>query len=162
MNFQHQSNTDPATNHITKAAYISVNATKETVMKILRNAEQPSGVGPAKTFTGDVRVDQYFEAEAPGRTGSAIVTFSAGARTVWHSHPAGQLLYILSGRGWVQKAGEPKQEVLAGDTVWFAPNERHWHGASDTKAMSHVAIAESLDGRSTDWAEHVSDEDYLG
>jgi len=131
-------------------------------MKILRNADQPSGVGPATTFTGPVRIDQYFEVEAPGRTGSAIVTFSPGARTAWHSHPAGQLLYILTGLGWVQKEGEPKQQVQAGDTVWFAPDERHWHGASETKAMSHVAIAERVDGRSTDWFEHVPDADYLG
>lgn len=131
-------------------------------MKILRNADQPSGVGPETTFTGPVRIDQYFEVEAPGRTGSAIVTFSPGARTAWHSHPAGQLLYILTGLGWVQKEGEPKQQVQAGDTVWFAPGERHWHGASDTKAMSHVAIAERVDGRSTDWFEHVPDADYLG
>lgn len=131
-------------------------------MKLLRNAEQPSATGPEATFTGQVRIDRYFESEAPARSGSAIVTFSPGARTAWHSHPAGQLLYILSGRGWVQKEGEPKLEVLAGDTVWFAAGERHWHGASDTKAMSHVAIAESIDGRSTDWFEHVSDADYLG
>lgn len=129
-------------------------------MKIIRNLEQPSNQGPAETFTGRVRVDRMFGAPEPARTGSAIVTFEPGARTAWHSHPAGQLLYILSGAGWVQKEGEAKQSVAAGDTVWFDANEKHWHGATDTKAMSHVAIAESLSGRSTDWMEHVSDADY--
>jgi len=131
-------------------------------MKILTPAGQPSAAGPEQTFTGRVRVDRFFAAPAPARTGSAIVTFEPGARTAWHSHPAGQLLYILSGLGWVQKAGEARRTVQAGDTVWVEPGEKHWHGATDRTAMSHVAIAENLDGRSSDWMEHVCDADYLG
>ncbi|WP_108660990.1 (R)-mandelonitrile lyase [Acuticoccus kandeliae] len=129
-------------------------------MNIIKNADQPSAAGPAETFTGRVRVDGLFSAPDPARAGAAIVTFEPGARTAWHSHPAGQLLFILSGLGWVQRDGGEKARVVAGDTVWFAPGEKHWHGASAGKAMSHVAIAEKVDGRSTDWMEHVSDADY--
>ncbi|WP_226584453.1 (R)-mandelonitrile lyase [Acuticoccus sediminis] len=129
-------------------------------MKIIRNAEQPSAAGPAESFTGRVRIDGRFTADAPARVGAAIVTFEPGARTAWHAHPAGQLLFILSGLGVVRREGGPKEAVAAGDTVWFAPGETHWHGASADKAMSHVAIAESIEGRSTDWSEHVSAAEY--
>lgn len=130
-------------------------------MKIIRNADQPSGIGPEEYFTGTVRTEQMFKAPAPARAGGAIVHFQPGARTAWHTHPAGQMLYVLTGMGWVQREGEDKQVILPGDTVWFEPGERHWHGATDTKAMSHVAIAETVDGRAVDWADKVTDDDYL-
>ncbi len=129
-------------------------------MKIIRNGETPSARGPAERFTGQVRVDSYFEAESPALIGSGIVTFERGARTAWHTHPLGQLLYVTAGMGWVQREGGPREDVRAGDTVWFAPGEKHWHGATDRTAMTHVAIAESQDGRATDWMEHVTDAQY--
>jgi quercetin dioxygenase-like cupin family protein len=133
-----------------------------TSLKILRNSDQPSTRGPAEYFTGSVRIDSQFAAPDPARAAAAVVTFEPGSRTAWHTHPLGQRLLIVSGEGWVQKEGEAKQFVQAGDTVWFEPDEKHWHGATDRKAMTHVAIQEARDGSPVNWMEQVSDEDYLG
>jgi quercetin dioxygenase-like cupin family protein len=130
-------------------------------MKITRCGSHPSGVGPAEWFTGTVRTDAPFQAEAPGRAGGATVTFEPGARTAWHTHPLGQTLIVISGCGWTQCEGEAIVEIRAGDIIWCPANHRHWHGATPTTAMSHIAIAESLDGRAVDWMEHVTDEQYL-
>ena len=129
-------------------------------MEIVRSGSQPSQSGAREYFTGSVRVDSRFQRQAPARVGGGIVTFEPEARTAWHTHPLGQTLIVVSGCGWVQVEGRPKEEVRAGDIVWFAPGEKHWHGATATTAMSHIAIAEALDGRSVDWLEHVSDEHY--
>lgn len=129
-------------------------------MEIMRCGSRPSRRAPAEYFSGTVRMDPVIEAADPARVRAAVVTFEPGARTAWHTHPLGQTLYILTGLGLVQKAGEPAQFVRPGDTVWFAPGERHWHGASPTVAMSHLAIQEALDGKSVDWLEHVPDDHY--
>ncbi|MDB5443714.1 MAG: cupin [Phenylobacterium sp.] len=130
-------------------------------MEIKRNGSQPSAKGPAATFTGAVRIDSPFQAQAPGRAGGAIVTFEPGARTAWHSHPLGQTLIVTAGVGWTQCEGEAVVEIRAGDVIWCPAGRRHWHGATPTTAMTHVAIAEALDGRAVDWMEHVTDEQYL-
>jgi quercetin dioxygenase-like cupin family protein len=129
-------------------------------MEIKRNGSQPSGKGPADWFTGAVRIDPLFQPNNYARAAGASVTFEPGARTAWHTHPLGQTLIILTGCGWVQKEGSPAEEVYPGDVIWFAPGERHWHGATPTKAMSHIAIQEQLDGKLVDWMEKVSDEQY--
>jgi quercetin dioxygenase-like cupin family protein len=129
-------------------------------MKIQKSGSHPSRQGPAEWFTDTVRVDVPFEAEAPGRVAGAAMTFEPGARTVWHTHPLGQTLVVTAGLGWVQREGEPKQEIRPGDTVWFAPGERHWHGATATTSVTHIAIVEKLDGKDTDWMEKVTDEQY--
>jgi quercetin dioxygenase-like cupin family protein len=126
-------------------------------MKITRAGSQPSGKGPADWFTGTVRIDPLFQAPDPARVGGASVTFEPGTRT---THPLGQTLIITAGLGWVQRDGGPIEEVRPGDVVWFPPGLRHWHGATPTTAMTHIAIQESLDGKSVDWLEHVSDEHY--
>jgi quercetin dioxygenase-like cupin family protein len=130
-------------------------------MEVKRNGTQPSAKGPVEYFTGSVRIDSPFQASAPARAGGAIVTFEPGARTAWHWHPLGQTLIVTSGCGWVQSEGGPKVEIRPGDVIWCPPNERHWHGATPTTAMSHVAIAEALDGKAVEWMEKVSDEQYL-
>lgn len=129
-------------------------------MQITRSGSQPSRQGPAEYFTGAVRVDPLFQAPDPARVGGAHVTFEPAARTAWHTHPLGQTLIVTSGLGWVQREGGPVEEVRPGDVVWFPPGEKHWHGATPTTAMTHIAIQEALDGKSVDWLEHVSDEDY--
>jgi quercetin dioxygenase-like cupin family protein len=116
--------------------------------------------GPADWFTGTVRIDSMFNPPAPARANSVVVTFEPGARTAWHTHPLGQTLIVTTGVGLVQRAGGPVEEIRPGDMVFFEPGERHWHGASPTVAMTHIAIAESLDGKQVDWMEHVSDDDY--
>ena len=131
-------------------------------MKMTRLGSQPSAIGPATTFTGAVRIDLAFQGDEPARAGGAIVTFEPGARTAWHTHPLGQTLIVTNGVGWTQCEGEPKVEIRAGDVIWCPAGHRHWHGATPTSAMMHIAIAEMLDGRAVDWMEHVSDEDYLG
>ena len=131
-------------------------------MEIVRSGSQPSQAGPREYFTGSVRVDSRFQRQAPARIGGGIVTFEPGARTAWHTHPLGQTLIVFSGCGWVQTEGSSKEEVRAGDIVWFSPGEKHWHGATAMTAMSHIAIAEALDGRSVDWLEHVSEEQFRG
>jgi quercetin dioxygenase-like cupin family protein len=129
-------------------------------MEIKRNGSQPSGQGPADYFTGQVRVDRLFEAPDPARVRGASVTFEPGARTAWHTHPLGQTLIVTSGLGWVQAWGGPIEEIRPGDVVWFPPGEKHWHGATPTTAMTHIALQEALDGKVVDWMEHVSDEQY--
>ena len=129
-------------------------------MDIFRNGSRPSGKGPADWFTGTVRIDPLISAPQPARVAGAQVTFEPGARTAWHTHPLGQTLIVTSGLGRVQREGGEIQEIRPGDVVWFAPGEKHWHGASPTTAMTHIAIQEALDGKAVDWLEHVSDADY--
>ncbi len=129
-------------------------------MIITKAGSQPSGKGPADWFTGTVRIDPLFTAPDPARVVGAAVTFEPGARTAWHTHPLGQTLIVTSGLGWAQHDGGPKEEIRPGDVVWFAPNERHWHGASSATAMTHIAIQEKLDGKAVDWLEHVTDKQY--
>ncbi|APZ55309.1 cupin domain-containing protein [Salipiger abyssi] len=130
-------------------------------MKINRAASGPSSWAPAESFTGTVRRDPLIGSEAPGRVGTGLVTFEPGARTAWHTHPAGQILIVTAGRGWVQSKGQPRQEVAPGDSIWFPAGEKHWHGATETTAMTHIAVTEYIDGSAVDWMEHVTDEDYL-
>lgn len=130
-------------------------------MKILKVGSSPSTKAPAANFSGTVRRDAIVPCEAPSRVAAGIVTFEPGARTAWHTHPAGQLLIISAGCGWVQCEGEPRQTVSAGDSVWFPSGVRHWHGATATTAMTHIAVAEAVDGSAVTWLEHVTDEDYL-
>jgi quercetin dioxygenase-like cupin family protein len=129
-------------------------------MEIKRSGSQPSRKGPAEYFTGAVRVDPLFQAGDPPRVSGGQVTFEPGARTAWHTHPLGQTLLITSGLGWVQHEGGPIEEVRPGDVVWFPAGLKHWHGATPTTAMTHIAITESRDGKNVDWMEKVSDEQY--
>ncbi len=129
-------------------------------MEIWLNGSRPPRQGPADWFTGTVRIDPMVDAQAPARASSAIVTFEPGARTAWHTHPLGQTLIITEGNGLVQTWGGPIREVRPGDIVWFPAGEKHWHGASPTSGMSHIAIHEALDGKSVDWLEHVTDDQY--
>jgi len=129
-------------------------------MDIKRSGSQPSGKGSADYFTGAVRIDPMFQAPLPARVVGASVTFEPGARTAWHTHPLGQTLIVTAGCGWAQRDGGPVEEIRPGDVIWFSPGEKHWHGASATTGMTHVAIQEALDGKTVDWMEQVSDEDY--
>ncbi|MBE9605773.1 cupin domain-containing protein [Acetobacteraceae bacterium H6797] len=129
-------------------------------MKITKAGSAASAKGPAEYFTGSVRVDAPFSGS--GNLSAATVTFEPGARTAWHTHPLGQTLLVVAGLGRVQREGGPVEEIRPGDIVWFEPGEKHWHGASPEVAMSHVAIAEALDGKAVDWMEQVTDEDYRG
>ena len=130
-------------------------------MDIKRVGTQPSNKGPAEWFTGAVRIDPLFQANAPARAAGATVTFEPGARTAWHTHPLGQRLIVTSGCGWVQCRGGAKREIRAGDVVVCPPGEKHWHGATTTTGMSHIAIQEALDGKVVEWLEKVTDEEYL-
>ena len=129
-------------------------------MQITRNGSQPSAKGPAEYFTGVVRIDQPFAGTDPARVSGAIVTFEPGSRTAWHTHPLGQTLIVTAGIGWVQVEGGPVEEIRPGDVVWFPAGVRHWHGATPTNAMTHIAIAEKLDGKVVEWMEKVTDEQY--
>ena len=129
-------------------------------MEIKRSGSQPAAVGPDNWFTGTVRIDPLFEANDPPRALGASVTFEPGARTAWHTHPLGQILIVTAGCGLAQRWGGPIEEIRPGDVIWFAPGEKHWHGATPTTAMTHIAIVEQLDGKSADWMEKVSDEQY--
>jgi len=129
-------------------------------MDIKRSGSQPSTTGSAEYFTGSVRVDPLFQAPEPARVRGAMVTFEPGARTAWHTHPLGQTLIVTAGGGWVQRWGGPVEEIRPGDVVWFSPDEKHWHGATATTAMTHIAIQEALDGKAVDWMEKVSEEQY--
>ena len=129
-------------------------------MHIKRSGSQPSGKGPTDYFTGPVRVDPLFDAGAPARAVGVSVTFEPGARTAWHTHPLGQTLIVTAGCGRAQRWGGPIEEIRPGDVVSFAPGEKHWHGAAATTAMTHIAIQERLDGKTADWMEHVSEEEY--
>jgi quercetin dioxygenase-like cupin family protein len=129
-------------------------------MDIKRVGSQPSGKGPVDWFSGIVRIDPLFQTPDPGRVGGASVTFEPGARTAWHTHPLGQTLIVTFGCGWVQREGGPVEEIHPGDVVWFPPGERHWHGATPTTAMTHIAIQEQLNGKAVDWMEKVTEEQY--
>lgn len=129
-------------------------------MDIKRVGSQPSGKGPDAWFTGIVRVDPLFQVNSPARAAGASVTFEPGARTAWHTHPLGQTLIVTAGLGRVQREGGPIEEIRPGDVVWFPPGEKHWHGASPTVAMTHIAIQEQLDGKMVDWLEKVTDAEY--
>jgi quercetin dioxygenase-like cupin family protein len=129
-------------------------------MDIKRSGSQPSAKGPAEYFTGIVRIDPLFEAHDPARTLGASVTFEPGARTAWHTHPLGQTLIVTAGCGLAQRWGGAIEPIRPGDVVWFEPGEKHWHGATSTTAMTHIAIQEALDGKPVDWLEQVSDEQY--
>src|SRR5881227_2272569 len=127
-------------------------------MQITRSGSQASNKGPVDWFSGTVRIDPLFQAPTPARVAGAAVTFEPGARTAWHTHPLGQTLIVIAGAGRVQREGGPVEEIRPGDVVWFEPGEKHWHGASPTTAMTHIAIQEALDGKAVDWMEKVSDE----
>lgn len=130
-------------------------------MTIYRVGSRPSAKGPEENFTGNVRIDMLFGPDEPARTSGALVTFEPGSRTAWHLHPLGQYLVVMSGRGWTQCRNGPKKEILAGDVVHCDCGQEHWHGATDTTGMSHIAIQEWLDGAPVAWLEKVSDEEYL-
>jgi quercetin dioxygenase-like cupin family protein len=127
---------------------------------IARNGTQPSNKGPAQYFTGTVRVDPLFQAREPSRTSGAYVTFEPGARSAWHTHPLGQVLIVTAGSGRIQRWGGPIEEIRPGDVVWIPPGQKHWHGASPTTAMTHIAIQEQVDGKNVHWMEQVTDEQY--
>jgi len=129
-------------------------------MDIKRSGSQPSGKGPTDWFTGTVRIDPLFQAPDPARVRAASVTFEPRARTAWHTHPLGQILLVTAGFGLAQRWGGPVEQIRPGDVVWFQPGEKHWHGATPTTAMTHIAIQEQLEGKTVDWMEQVSDEQY--
>jgi len=129
-------------------------------MEITRVGSQASHKGPEDWFTGAVRIDPLFQPNDSRRAAAASVTFEPGARTAWHTHPLGQTLIVTSGCGWVQREGEQVEEIYPGDIIWFGPNEKHWHGATASTAMTHIAIQESLNGKVVEWMERVSDEQY--
>jgi len=129
-------------------------------MDVKRNGTQSSGKGPAEFFTGSVRIDPLFDASEPSRVFGASVTFEPGARTAWHTHPLGQTLIVTAGCGLVQSLGGPIVKIRPGDVVTCPPNEKHWHGATSTTAMTHIALVEKLDGKAVEWMEHVTDAEY--
>ncbi|MBS0234984.1 MAG: cupin domain-containing protein [Proteobacteria bacterium] len=129
-------------------------------MDIKRNGTRPNSTGTSDYFTGSVRLESLIQAEAPARVACVSVTFEPGARTAWHTHPLGQTLIVTAGSGWAQHAGGPVEEIREGDVVWFPPGEKHWHGATATTAMTHIAIQEALNGKTVDWLEPVTDEHY--
>ena len=129
-------------------------------MEIKRIGSQPSAKGPSEWFSGIVRIDALFQPNEPSRVAGAAVTFEPGARTAWHTHPLGQTLIVISGCGWAQREGGPVEEIHPGDVVWFSPNEKHWHGATPTTSMAHIAIQENLNGKVAEWMEKVSDDQY--
>jgi quercetin dioxygenase-like cupin family protein len=129
-------------------------------MDIKKAGSQPSAKGPADWFTGVVRIDSPFQRDSPARIGGAVVTFEPGARTAWHTHPLGQTLIVTAGSGRAQRQGGPIEEIRPGDVVWFGPGEKHWHGAAPRTAMTHIAIAEALDGKVVVWMDKVSDDEY--
>ena len=131
-------------------------------MNISHSGSQPSRKGPAEWFTGDVRIDAPFQATEPAKVGGATVTFEPGARTAWHTHPLGQTLIVVQGRGWLQEWDKEPQALSPGDIAWIPPGVKHWHGASSSTAMVHIAIAEAENGSPVTWQEHVSDEQYQG
>jgi quercetin dioxygenase-like cupin family protein len=131
-------------------------------MEIRRSGSQESNKGPTDWFSGSVKINPLFEAPVPARVRGASVTFEPGARTAWHTHPLGQTLIVTVGLGWAQSWNGRVQEIRPGDVVWFPPNEKHWHGATPTTAMTHIAIQEALDGKVVEWMGHVSDDEYQG
>lgn len=129
-------------------------------MDIKRTGSHVVDVGSPDYFTGSVRIERLIQTDAPARVAAASVTFEPGARTAWHTHPLGQTLIVTDGLGWAQSEGGPREEIWPGDVVWFAPGEKHWHGATAKTSMTHIAVQEMLDGKAVEWLEHVSDEDY--
>jgi quercetin dioxygenase-like cupin family protein len=129
-------------------------------MNIRRKGSQPSSKGQAEYFTGNVRIDPLLQADAPARVSVASVNFEPGARTAWHTHPLGQTLIVTAGTGLVQNWKGSIEEIQTGDVIWAPPGEKHWHGATPTDAMTHISIVEQLDGKTADWMEHVSDDQY--
>jgi len=129
-------------------------------ISITRSGSQPSAEGPTEHFTGSVRIESLFKANNPSRTYGSRVTFEPGARTAWHRHPLGQILIVTAGSGWVQQWGGQIEEIRQGDVVWIPPGQKHWHGATAITGMTHIAIQEQLDGKTADWMEKVSDEQY--
>jgi quercetin dioxygenase-like cupin family protein len=129
-------------------------------MQITKVGSQASAKGPEDWFTGQVRIDPLFQSNDARRGAASSVTFEPGARTAWHRHPLGQTLIVTAGCGWVQKEGGPVVEIHPGDVVWFEPNEKHWHGATPTTGMTHIAIQENLNGKVVDWLEKVTEEQY--
>lgn len=129
-------------------------------MEITRIGSQASGKGPEDWFSGTVRIDPLFSANDARRAAAASVTFEPGARTAWHTHPLGQTLIVTTGCGWVQRERGPIEEIHPGDVIWFEPGEKHWHGATSTTAMTHIAIQENIDGKVVDWMEKVTDQEY--
>jgi quercetin dioxygenase-like cupin family protein len=130
-------------------------------MEIIRNGSQPSTKGPAEYFTGTVRIDPLINPPEPSRVAMALVTFEPGARTAWHTHPFGQTIIITAGFGWAQREGGEIEEIRQGDVIYFSPDEKHWHGATSTTAMSHIAIQEKLNGSPVTWMEQVTEEQYI-
>jgi quercetin dioxygenase-like cupin family protein len=129
-------------------------------MEVSRNGSQASSKGPDQYFTGSVRVDTLYQPKAPSRISAGYVSFEPGARSAWHTHPLGQVLVVTAGTGWVQQEGGQRQEIKPGDVIWTPPGVKHWHGATATNGMTHMAITESLDGKNVEWLEKVSDAQY--
>ena len=146
----------------TDAILRSVSTKEVQKIEIKRSGSQLSSKGPAEYFTGTVRITPLFQANDPARALSASVTFEPGARTAWHTHPLGQTLIVTAGYGLAQRWGGPIVQIRPGDVIWFPPGEKHWHGATATTAMTHIAVVEQLDGKAADWMEKVSDEQYQG
>jgi quercetin dioxygenase-like cupin family protein len=145
---------------VSLSLFASASSEPSQAIKITRSASQPSRPGPSEYFTGSVRVDPLFDATAPSRVSGASVTFETGARTAWHTHPLGQTLIVTAGAGWVRQWDGPVQEIRPGDVVWIPPGQKHWHGATATSGMTHIAINEYLDGKNVEWMEKVADEQY--
>lgn len=149
------------TTMVSAAALMSASHVQADNILVTPNGSQPSVKGPEQYFSGTARIDPLIlHPQAPTRTSAAYVTFEPGARTAWHTHPLGQMLVVTAGKGWVQEQGSAKREIKPGDVVWIPPGVKHWHGASGTTALTHIAIQEALDGKSVDWLEKVSDQDY--
>ncbi|MNH01889.1 Cupin domain protein [compost metagenome] len=142
------------------AAAIASGSAPDQTMLVVRNGEQPSINGPATSFVGSARIDPLFPARAPSRVSAGYVNFQPGARSMWHTHPLGQTLVVTAGTGWVQQAGGKKQLIKPGDVIWTPPGVKHWHGATATTGMTHMAIQESLDGKNVEWLEPVSEAQY--
>ena len=138
----------------------SASSESSQAITITRSGSQSSRQGPTENFTGSVRIDPLFNANPPSRTSGGRVTFEPGARTAWHTHPLGQALIVTAGTGWIQEWGGPTQEIREGDVVWIPPGQKHWHGATSTISMTHIAIQEFLDGKNAEWMEKVTDEQY--
>ena len=143
-----------------QAGAISASAQDPQAIRIARRGTQPSRQGPAENFTGSVRVDPLFQANAPARASGSLVTFEPGARSAWHTHPLGQTLIVTAGTGRVQRWGDPVDEIRQGDVVWIPPGQKHWHGAAPNSSMAHIAIVEALDGKAVEWMEKVTDAQY--
>ena len=146
--------------HATVASRETYQSRKAEAITIARSGTKPSTNGPAEYFTGTARIAPLFDANEPSRANGASVTFEPGARTAWHTHPLGQTLIVTAGAGRVARWGEPAQEIRAGDVVWIPPGQKHWHGASPTTALTHIAIQEHVGGKNVEWLEHVTDEQY--